>query len=212
MTDIKYIKIILGELGTNCYLVWEEKTKKALVIDPADDGVGISEEIQARGLDLVGILATHGHFDHVMGALDLKLIYQSPFYCSQKDLFLLQRQQKTASHFLGRKIKVPNFSKIDIDLDMVDKISLGDISVEVIKTPGHTPGGVCFYIKEAGLLFGGDTIFAHSRGRTDLSYSSTKDIYQSIKTIMKLPEETIILPGHGEETTVGREKDFYLKD
>jgi len=66
MTDIKYIKIILGELGTNCYLVWEEKTKKALVIDPADDGVGISEEIQARGLDLVGILATHGHFDHVI--------------------------------------------------------------------------------------------------------------------------------------------------
>jgi len=212
MAKVSYLKIILGELGTNCYLVWEEESKKAVVIDPADDGVGISEEIQARGLNLVGILATHGHFDHVLGALDLKLIYQCPFYCSQKDLFLLKRQQKTAQHFLGRKIEVPDFDRIDMDLDMTKTINIGEAVIEIIKTPGHTPGGVSFYIKEAGLLFSGDTIFAHSRGRTDLSYSSTKDIYQSIKSLMTLADETIILPGHGDETTVGSEKGLYLRD
>jgi len=196
---LKYENIILGDLFTNCYIVWEEKTKEAVVIDPADSGVEISEILQNKRLNLVGILATHGHFDHLLGALDLKLIYQIPFYCSSLDQFLLNRQKETAKHFLGRDIKVPNFKKIDIDLNEVGEILLGEEKLTVIKTPGHTPGGVCFYNQKNDWLFSGDTLFAEGTGRTDNSYGSSKDLEKSLELIGQLPPDTEILPGHGEK-------------
>ncbi len=207
---IKYEKLVLGDLQTNCFLVWDEETKEAVIIDPADDGVFLSEEIEARHLTPKAVLATHGHFDHLLGALDLKLIYSIPFCCSTKDHFLLERQKKTASHFLNKNIELPNFEKIDIDLDDTDEINLGGSRIEVIRTPGHTPGSVCFWCEDDNLLFSGDTIFYHSRGETNHGYSSTKDMYMSINQIMKLPEETEILSGHGEDTTVANEKGLYL--
>lgn len=216
---LKYEKLILGELQTNCYLVWNESDKQCLIIDPADDGVSISEEIQVKGLKPMGILATHGHFDHTLGVLDLKLIYDVPFYCSSKDMFLLERQQSTATHFLKKKIVVPNIIKIDVDLDNINIIDLGDEKLEVIKTPGHTPGSVCFLnppafqatsLKKGGFLFSGDTLFKGSRGRTDFSYGSTKKIFESLKKLMKLPKDTVVLSGHGEETTIGKESSRFL--
>jgi glyoxylase-like metal-dependent hydrolase (beta-lactamase superfamily II) len=147
----------------------------------------------------VGILATHGHFDHLLGALDLKLIYQVPFYCSSLDQFLLDRQKETARHFLGRDIKVPNFKKIDIDLDMTKEIILGEEKLEVIKTPGHTPGGVCFYNQKNDWLFSGDTLFAQGVGRTDTSYGNINDLKKSLEIIKKLSPDTEILSGHGEK-------------
>lgn len=205
---LKYETLVLGELQTNCYLLWEENSKQCLIIDPADDGVFISEEIQAKGLKPMGILATHGHFDHTLGVLDLKLIYKIPFYCSSKDMFLLERQQKTATHFLKKKIVVPNITKIDIDLDVIEKINLGNEEIEIIKTPGHTPGSVC--LKSTHFLFSGDTLFAGSRGRTDFSYGSTKKIFESLKKLMKLPKDTVVLSGHGEETTIEKESGRFL--
>lgn len=211
---LKYEKLILGELQTNCYLVWNENNKQCFILDPADDGVSISEEIQAKGLKPMGILATHGHFDHTLGILDLKLIYNVPFYCSSKDMFLLERQQSTATHFLKKKVIISNITKIDIDLDVIKKISLGDEEIEIIKTPGHTPGSVCFKSKpnpsEKNLLFSGDTLFKGSRGRTDFSYGSTKNIFESLKKLMKLPEDTVVLSGHGEETTIEQESGRFL--
>ncbi len=207
---IAYKKYVLGELQTNCYLVWDEVTKEGVIIDPADDGVFISEEVQRLGIKPIAVLATHGHFDHVLAALDLKLIFNIPFFCNQKDFFLLDRQSATATHFLKRKISIPDFRKIDQDLDQINQIPIGEDQLKVLKAPGHTPGGVCFYNKESLVLFSGDTLFAGARGRTDLSYSSTREIFQSISKLMKLPGETIVLPGHGEETTIGREKDRYL--
>ena len=207
---LSFEKIIIGELETNCYLVWETETKECLVIDPADDGVAISEEINDKKLKVKAVLLTHGHFDHCLGALDLKLIYNADFGCSQKDAFLLDRQDGTAKHFLKREIQVPNFIKIDIDLDVVKEIDLGEEKIEIIKTPGHTPGGVCFYSKTQGLLFSGDTLFLGLRGRTDFKYGSTKKIYESLKKLMKLPKNTLVLPGHGDETTIERESRRYL--
>jgi len=214
---IRYEKIVIGELNTNCYLVWDEDTKECLIIDPADDGVSISEEINSKQLKVKYIHLTHGHFDHCLGALDLKLIYNVDFGCSSKDAFLLDRQDETAKHFLKREIQVPNFIKIDIDLDKIKKFELGEEKFEVIKTPGHTPGSVCFYwkptppsLEKGGILFSGDTLFAGLRGRTDFKYGSTKDIFVSLKKLMKLNQNTLVLPGHGDETTIERESRRYF--
>lgn len=207
----KYEVLILGELQTNCYLLWEEKSKEAVVIDGADDGVAISEEIEKLQLMPKYILATHGHFDHNLGALDLKLIYNIPYCASQKDWFLLERQQETAKHFLKMEIKVPNLKNIDIDLDKKDDLKLGEKIIKIIKTPGHTPGGLSFLADN--LLFSGDTIFAEGmRGQTSHHYSSTKDIYKSINEILNLPKDTIILSGHGEATSVAKERQFFGKN
>jgi hydroxyacylglutathione hydrolase len=206
---LSWKKIIMGELETNCYLVWNEETKECLVIDPADDGVSISEEINNKKLKVKAIFLTHGHFDHCLGALDLKLIYNVDFGCSQKDAFLLERQDETAKHFLKKPIEVPNFIKIDIDLDKIKNFKLGDEIIKIIKTPGHTPGSVCFY-SSGLLLFSGDTLFKGSRGRTDFKYGSTEKIFESLKKLMKLNKETLVLPGHGEETTIEREAKRYF--
>ena len=207
---LKYEKIVIGELDTNCYLIWDDETKECLVVDPADDGVSISEEINDKNLKIKAIFLTHGHFDHSLGALDLKLIYNADFGCSQEDGFLLDRQDETAKHFLKKEIQVPNFIKIDIDLNKTKSFKLGDETLEIIKTPGHTPGSVCFYNKKNKLLFSGDTLFAGLRGRTDFKYGSTKKIFESLKKLMKLDKNTLVLPGHGEETTIERESKRYL--
>jgi len=207
---LKYEKVVIGELETNCYFVWDEETKECLVIDPADDGVGISEEINNKRLKIKAIFLTHGHFDHSLGALDLKLIYNVDFACSQKDVFLLDRQDETAKYFLKRKIQVPNFIKIDIDLNKIKEFKLGKEKIEIIKSPGHTPGSVCFYSKTEKLLFSGDTLFAGYRGRTDFKYGSTKKIFESIKKLIKLDKNTLVLPGHGQETTIEKESKRYF--
>lgn len=207
---LKYETLILGDLETNCYLVWDEETKQALIIDPADDGVAISEEIESRKIKPIGICLTHGHYDHIMGALDLKLIYNIPLYCSEKDLFLLKRGGQTAEYFRRIKNKTPNIAKVDIDLDKEKEIVLGKEKLETIKTPGHTPGGICLYFKKGNLLFSGDTLFKDLRGRTDFKYSSTKEIFESLKKLMKLPKDTLVLSGHGEPTTIENESVRFL--
>ncbi len=207
----KYEVLVLGELQTNCYLLWEDENKEAVIIDAADDGVAISEEIEKRGLKVKYILATHGHFDHNLGVLDLKLIYNIPYCASKKDLFLLKRQQETASYFLKKEIKVPNLTKIDIDLDQINEVKLGEKLIKIFKSPGHTPGGLAFLADN--FLFSGDTIFADGMvGKTVFEYSSADDLKKSIKNILNLPKDTVILSGHGEATTVGEVLSYFRTD
>lgn len=190
-------KLTLGELQTNCYLVWDKTSKECLVIDPADDGVSISEVIENKGLFVKLIAVTHGHFDHILGALELKLIYNSPFGCSKLDKFLLDRQQKTAGYFLKHKIEVPNFGQIDIDLDKINVINLGNEFLRIIKIPGHTPGSVGFYNQNDKWIISGDVIFKEGTGNTKTKYGSETDLKTSIAKIKAL--KSIIYPGHGEE-------------
>lgn len=207
----KYEVLVLGELQTNSYLLWEEKSKETVIIDAADDGVTISEEIETRGLRPKFILATHGHFDHNLGVLDLKLIYNIPYCASEKDLFLLKRQQETASYFLKKEIKIPNLTKIDIDLDETNEIKLGNKIIKILKCPGHTPGGLAFLADN--FLFSGDTIFADGMvGKTIFEYSSDINLKNSISEILNLPKDTIILSGHGEATTVGEALSYFRTD
>jgi len=206
---MEYETLVLGELQTNCYLVWDKMTKEAVIIDPADDGVAITEEIYQRRLKPLGIFLTHGHFDHLLGLIDLKLILNLPVYGSSEDNFFFKNTAKSASFWLKRTIDIPNIKGVDVDLVNVSAIKLGDEKIEVIKTPGHTPGGVCFYCQRSGLLFSGDTLFAGAKGRTDLKYSSEEEINKSVKKLLELPINTVVLPGHGSPTTIGQERIFY---
>lgn len=204
---LKYERLVLGDLMTNCYLVWDEESKEAVVIDPADSGVEISEEIQRRQLKPITIVATHGHFDHILGALDLKLIYNLPLAMHFGDLFLVKRMRESAEFFLKRRIRTPNIEAVEIDLTRAKAIRLGEYRLKILKTPGHTPGGLCFYSPEGGWIITGDTVFAGEMyGETTHEYSSKAVLNNSLLKIFELPNNVLILPGHGDETTVGEAK------
>ena len=192
----------LGELQANCYLV--ENEGKGILIDPADDGSFLLEELQRKNIELEALLLTHGHFDHCMAAGEIQMSLTVPLYLHKKDQFLIDRLESTAEHFLGYKPIVLPPKKIEY-------ISSGDLKIinfkfQILSSPGHTPGGVCFYFPEEKVIFTGDTLFSGAIGRTDLSYSSKKDLWSSLKTILALPEETIVYAGHGESTYIGQEK------
>ena len=185
----------VGQLKANCYLVWDE-TNEALIIDPGDDADFIIKNILDEELTPRLIVATHGHFDHIMAALELQLAFKIPFFMHEKDLFLLDRMDSSAKYFTGFD---PGPSP-DVDKFLKDKaeIKVGNMEFKIIYTPGHTPGCVSIYCKAKGAVFVGDLIFADkSVGRTDFKYSSAVELSKSIRTISKLPKGTTVYPGHG---------------
>ncbi len=183
----------MGELGTNCYLLWSND-KKAVIIDPGDEGVEIAQIVAELGLTPQLIVLTHGHFDHILGVLDLQLIFKIPVMMSDKDIFLLDRAVKTAEYYLKKKIETPKFkTKNIVDFKLSDEV------IKIISTPGHTPGGVCLYSQKSGLLFTGDTLFETGIGDTSHQYSSKTDLTKSLEKIYKLKNVKTFLPGHGEE-------------
>ncbi len=185
----------LGQLDTNCYLVWCEKTQSAIVIDPADEGGFISEKILELDLKPTAIILTHGHFDHILGLLELKLNFaQTPIMIHKADLFLVESVQKRAQHWL--KMKVDPAPKPDKFLKDGEKIKFGQETLTVLHTPGHTLGSVCLYNNQ--VMFTGDTLFADGAiGRTDLSYSSPKKMQRSLMRIKELPGSRQMYAGHG---------------
>lgn len=192
----------LGELQANCYLL--EHDGKGIIIDPADEGSFLLEEVQRKNIELTGLYATHGHFDHVMAAGEIQLSFDVPLFIHKKDKFLIDRLEDTAKHFLGyTPIMVPPKS---IQYIVGGELKAKSFKLKALESPGHTPGGLCFYFPDEAALFTGDTLFAGAVGRTDLSYSSKKDLWTSLKTILALPEEATIYPGHGESTYVGEQK------
>jgi len=203
---IEVLKV--GQLATNCYLFYNPNGLEAFIIDPGDDAEFIINKINDLGLKPKAILATHGHFDHILAVTELKLAYRIPFYAHRSDAPVVNRMERTAKYFTG--IDTDPAPKIDRPL-IDNKVSkLGDLSLKVVHTPGHTPGSVCLYCKEEKVLFSGDTIFADGNyGRTDLTGGDAEKLKESIIKILALPEDTIIYSGHGEETNVKKEKYFY---
>lgn len=199
---MKVIKFSLGELQANCYFIILDNN--CLIIDPADDGAFILEEVQRRNLKLKAILSTHGHFDHIMAAGEIQLSIKIPLYIFKKDQFLIDRLNQTAKHFLGYD---PN-TIVPKNIKYLDEgnLKIANYEFKIIHTPGHTPGSCCYYFKEEKILFTGDTLFKEGIGRTDLSYSSSKDLDKSLRKLFDFPDETIIYPGHGEETILEDEK------
>jgi len=221
---------ILGQLQTNCHLVFDQKTKEAVIVDPADSGDFLTQKILELKLKPKFILATHGHFDHVLGSLGLKLNFQIkdpsevakgflrgeitgtiPFCISQKDAFLLPLTRKSA--FFWTKVD-PQLepAKPDKFLKEGDIIKFGNEELKVMETPGHTPGGLSFYHQKARALFSGDTIFKNAIGRTDLPYCSQSQLETSIQKLLKLPNSTVIYPGHGQNSTIEEFKKYFTNN
>lgn len=220
MLKIKHL--VVGQLQTNCYLVINEKSKNCLIIDPGDDADYITRQINDENVKPVGILATHGHFDHILAVTELKIAFKIPFLMHKKDEFLLSYMRSSAKRFLG--ITVDPAPSIDQYLNDEDIIPItnhstsqrlsraGGQSLVTIYTPGHTPGSVTFYNRNNNIAFVGDLFFENGGvGRTDFSYSDPKELNDSIIKVMNLPNKTNIYCGHQKDTTVHAAKRF-LKD
>ncbi len=200
----------VGQMQTNCYLVVDQRSKQTLIIDPGDDGDFIIRKIQDEQAKPVLIIATHGHFDHIMAATELKLAFNIPFLIKKNGQPILDRHQSTAKYFLG--IDVDPAPTVDRYIKEGDELRFGSQKLSVIETPGHTPGSICLFWKSPKpILFSGDTIFANGGvGRTDLHGGSQQQLFESIKSkLFTLPTDTIVYPGHGETTTIRKEKQYF---
>jgi len=189
--------LVLGELQTNCYLVIDQNNNQCIIIDPADEADFISEQILRLKVEPLALLATHGHFDHILAANELQLAFNIPFYIHEKDLFLVKNLKKNASFWTERRIVEKPPEKISF-YPKNFKFQISNFKFTIISTPGHTPGSVCLYFKKENIIFTGDTLFPDGVGRTDLSYSSEKDLFASLKKLSQLPLKTKIYPGHGD--------------
>ncbi|SLM29287.1 putative Hydroxyacylglutathione hydrolase [Desulfamplus magnetovallimortis] len=192
----------VGPIMANCYILGCEKTKEAAVIDPGDDSDRILMTLAENKLKVKYIINTHGHFDHVGANKKMKEATGAPIMIHAEDEPMLSQLNRAAASF---GLSAENSPGADKNLNDGDSISFGDITLNVIHTPGHSRGGVCLYTK--GYLFVGDTLFAGSIGRTDLPGGDYNTLISSIKEkLFSLPDDTCVYTGHGPETTLAREK------
>ena len=178
--------------------------KECVLIDPADSQDEISRMIDESGCSLKGILLTHGHFDHIMAADAVRDKYGVKVYASCDEKNTLEQPHINLGEAYGLKLSV----KADVWHKDGEILKLAGFDIEALHTPGHTEGGSCYYIREIGVIFSGDTLFCGSVGRTDFPGGSMSEIVRSIKEkVMVLPDDTKVYPGHGEGTSVGYERE-----
>jgi len=196
--------LVVGPILSNCYIVWDQETKEGVVIDPGDDAESILAAIGELGIEVKYILATHGHFDHVAGTAPLKRALGAPFLVHEDDLFFIEDGKNAAGRW-GFEIEQPPTP--DRSIAHGDVIEVGSHKLKVIHTPGHSPGGVSFL--HDNMVFGGDTLFRGSIGRTDFRKGSREELSRSIRTrLYTLPDDTVVYTGHGPTTTIGDEKRY----
>ena len=194
----------VGPLQCNCTILGDEQAGEAIVIDPGEEIGRIQRRLAALGLKLKQILITHGHIDHVGGALKLKQLTGAPILMNEADLEQLELMDKQAA-WLG--VETPETVPPDESFADGRTVGLEALPAKVIHTPGHTQGSVCLHFAPLNLLIAGDTLFAGSIGRTDLPGGDSEQIIDSIHSrLLKLDDETRVLPGHGPGTTIGTER------
>ena len=206
MGNIKIEKMVLGMVQTNTWFVINEKTKELILIDPADDAGRIIRKIEADGLKLQGILLTHGHFDHIGAVDDLRTYFKGvQCYAGEKEEEVLENGSYNLSASWAAALSI----RADRLLRDKETLTLAGVKIKVIETPGHTKGGVCYYLSEEGVLFSGDTLFRTSVGRTDFPTGSMSQIVRSVQYLTEnLPGDTVVYPGHQEITTIAYEQRF----
>jgi hydroxyacylglutathione hydrolase len=195
----------VGLLQCNCSVIGDEGTRDAMVIDPGDDIEDVAAIIRKHNLKVKQIVITHAHIDHVGGAMKLRALTGAPILLNQNDYGLLKMLDMQA-FWIG--MPAPGDVKIDAQLVDGESLSAGSLSANVLHTPGHTEGSVCLYFPAEKLLIAGDTLFAGSIGRTDLPGGSLERIMRSLhQRVLALPDETVVIPGHGPKTTIGEERE-----
>lgn len=195
----------VGRLQCNCSIIGDETTHEAMVIDPGDDIENILAVIRQHKLEVKQIVITHAHIDHVGGAMKLRALTGAPILLNQNDHALLKMLDVQAA-WIG--VAPPDQVAIDASIGDGDLLRAGKLEASVMHTPGHTEGSVCLYFPAEKLLIAGDTLFARSIGRTDLPGGSYKKIIHSLQDrVMTLPDETVVIPGHGQRTTIGEERE-----
>jgi hydroxyacylglutathione hydrolase len=195
----------VGPLQCNCSIVGDEASHEAMVIDPGDDIDRIVELLKKHALTVKQIVITHAHIDHVGGAMKLKKLTGAPILLNQNDQALLKMLDVQAA-WIG--MRAPENVKIDQSVTSGDRVQAGALDAQVIHTPGHTEGSICLYFEAEKKLIAGDTLFAGSIGRTDLPGGSYEKIMNSLhEQVLALPDDTIVIPGHGESTTIGQERE-----
>ena len=201
--SLSFMRLVLGDLGTNCYIIGDPDSQEAFVIDP-DDGPAVVDTLKERGLTCVGILLTHGHSDHIHGVQTLMDTYGAPVYIHERDLPCLYDPQVNLSTLHGRPVTITGGTIKTVKDGQ--HIGSGKMDFQVLETPGHTVGGVCYYMAPA--VFVGDTLFRESVGRTDFPGGNFETLVQSIRTkLFTLPDQTMAYPGHGPETQIAFEKE-----
>lgn len=196
---------IVGEMKENTYFAIEDNTNYAIIVDPGDDGDKLISIIEKENINLRYIVLTHAHFDHIGACEKIRQKFNVPIVICAGEEVLLGNSKNNLSNMIGKTIEI----KEDIVLKDNDIFKFGEkLYFNVIKTPGHTPGGMCIYFKEDNILFSGDTLFYGSVGRTDFPYGNSSDLIKSLEKLKQLPDDTVVYPGHGDKTTIGIEKNI----
>ena len=205
MKKLELQKCIVGSVSTNCYLLKNKETGEMLIIDPGDNAGKIEQKILEMQGKPIAILLTHGHFDHILAAEEIRKKYNVPIYADQKEEKTLQDARINLTAYQGNGYTL----KADVYLTDLQVEELAGFSVQMIETPGHTVGSCCYYLKDEDVLFSGDTVFCGSVGRTDFPGSSSATIVNSLHRLLDaLPDETEVYPGHDVSTTIGYEKRY----
>ena len=195
----------VGPLQCNCSIIGDETTHEAMVIDPGDDIEDVVAILREHKLEVKQIVITHAHIDHVGGAMKLRAATGAPILLNQNDYALLKMLDVQAS-WLG--MATPGEVAIEASIADGDSLQAGSLKANVIHTPGHTEGSVCLYFPAEKMLIAGDTLFARSIGRTDLPGGSFEKIMRSLHDrVLTLPDDTVVIPGHGPRTTIGEERE-----
>lgn len=193
----------VGPLACNCYVVGDEATRHAIVIDPGGDADDLAAVIAEQRLVVTAIVATHAHFDHILAAERLRALTGAPFLLHDADRPLLDWMQESGRLFLG--VELPAAPEVDTPAAEGDRVAAGSLELEIVHTPGHSPGSISLIAPDA--VFSGDTLFAGSIGRTDLPGGDTQALLNAVRSkLFALDESLVVYPGHGPVTTLGDER------
>lgn len=205
MSELAVKHMVVGAVATNCYLAENTRTKEALIIDPGDSAGKIAQIIKNEEVTPVAVLLTHGHFDHAMAAEELAQEFQIPVYAHEKEQETLETPRINLSGMIGQSLAF----HADRYVRDGEELNLAGFRIQVLHTPGHTLGGVCYYLESEKTLFSGDTLFCQSVGRTDFPTGSASTLIRSIKEkLMPLPDDTTVYTGHEDMTTIGMERKY----
>ncbi|MCI5648261.1 MAG: MBL fold metallo-hydrolase [Fusicatenibacter sp.] len=196
--------LVLGMLSANCYFVQNPDTKEMFLVDPAASPERIEAQIAVMDGKPKAILLTHGHYDHMLAADEIRKKYGIPVYVHEKEQALLGNGEQNLSAIWS----VCYTMQADRTVKEGDMLSIAGYQIQVIATPGHTSGSVCYYLKEEQILFSGDTLFCESYGRYDFPTSSGRALIASVKRLLQLPDGVKVYPGHNESTDIEHEKRY----